>query len=201
MIFFIIINHVVFWGNEIGRTLKYQLTSILLLIIYTSLFGQSKFTVQKGELSFISNAQLELIKATSEKVQGLIDPTNNQFVFSVPIQSFKGFNSDLQRQHFNDNYMESERFPKASFSGKIIEAVNFQKDSVYQVRAKGDLDVHGQKQNRIIKSKISIKNGIVSIESDFTVPLTDHGISIPKIVNQKIATQIEVKFKASMTRQ
>lgn len=160
-----------------------------------------RFIADKAEISFASNASLEMIKATSDKVKGLIDPANNQFAFLVNIITFRGFNSELQRQHFNENYMETEKYPKASFSGKIIEQIDFTRDSIYEVRAKGDLDIHGQKQSRIIKSKLTIKNGHLTIESTFTVPLTDHDITIPKIVSQKIATEIEVHFKASLAHQ
>ena len=163
--------------------------------------AQQKFSTDKGEVSFASNAELELIKATSTETQGLVDPSNNQFAFSVAVQTFRGFNSDLQRQHFNDNYMESTTFPRATFAGKIIEQVNFEKDSTYMVRAKGDLEIHGQKQSRIIRSRITIRNKSMVIESGFMVPLSDHNISIPKIVNQKIASEIEVTFRATLVRQ
>jgi len=171
------------------------------MIMGSSVLHAQKFNVQRGEISFASNAQLELIKASSDKVTGIVDAATNQFAFSVPIQSFRGFNSDLQRQHFNDNYLESDQYPKATFTGKIIEQVDFGKDSTYVLRAKGELDIHGQKQTRIIRSKMILKNGTIRIESDFQVPLSDHNISIPRIVNQKIATEIEVIFQASLTRQ
>jgi polyisoprenoid-binding protein YceI len=163
--------------------------------------AQQKFTVEKGEINFASNAQLELIKASSDKLQGLMDPVTNQFAFTVDIKTFRGFNSELQREHFNEKYLESEKYPKARFSGKIIEPLDFTVDGTYEVRAKGDLDIHGQKQTRIIKSKITIKNGQLSIESKFEVPLADHNISIPSIVSQKIATEIMVDFKTTMRPQ
>jgi polyisoprenoid-binding protein YceI len=100
-----------------------------------------------------------------------------------------------------DSYMEIERYPKAEFSGKIIEQIDFFTDGVYEVRAKGDLNIHGQKQIRIIRVKLIIKSGRIGIESNFIVPLSDHNISIPKLVNQKIATEIEVSFKAAMIPQ
>jgi len=172
----------------------------LLLAISFSSNAQQKFSTEKGEITFTSNAELEIIKAASSKVRGLLDPTTNQFAFSVDIRTFKGFNSELQREHFLDNYMEIEKFPKASFSGKIIEQIDFTKNGDYDVRAKGDLDIHGQKQTRIIKGKISVRTGdVVVVEAVFTVPLDEHSIVIPKIVNQKIATEIEVAFHATMS--
>jgi polyisoprenoid-binding protein YceI len=171
------------------------------LSVAATVDAQVKYSTTKGELSFASKAELELIQARSSETQGLIDPVTNQFAFSVAITSFKGFNSDLQRQHFNDNYMESAKYPRATFAGKIIEQVNYDKDSIYIVRAKGELDIHGQKQSRIIRSRVTVRNKTLVIESDFTVPLADHNISIPKIVNQKIASEIEVSLRATLQRQ
>ncbi len=161
--------------------------------------AQKKFNTTKGEICFVSNAELEIIKAWSNEVKGIVVPATNQFAFSVPITSFQGFNGPLQREHFLENYLESDSYPNASFSGKIIEQIDFFSDGVYEVRAKGELDIHGQKQSRIIKSKLTIKKGTLLIESQFVVPLSDHNISIPKIISQKIATEIDVTFKAPMT--
>lgn len=176
---------------------RYCLTGVLLVFAF-ALQAQAKYGIETGIINFSSKAQLELIKASSDKVQGLLDPSNNQFAFTIDIKSFQGFNSQLQREHFNEKYMESEKFPKARFSGKIIESVDFSSDGVFDVRAKGDLEIHGVKQTRIIRSKITIRNGQVDIESRFMVPLSDHNITIPNIVSQKIATEIEVDFKATM---
>lgn len=149
-------------------------------------------------MTFTSTAQLELITAASEKVQGLLDPSSNQFAFTVDVKTFHGFNSALQREHFNDKYMESDKYPRARFSGKIIEPVDLTVDGVYDVRAKGDLEIHGQKQTRIIRSRLNVSKGVIDIESHFFIPLGDHNISIPTIVSQKIATEIEVDFKATL---
>lgn len=171
------------------------------LVFFPDAFAQtpSKYTLKKGEISFISKAELELISASSAKLQGVLDISNNQFAFLIPIASFRGFNSELQRIHFNEKYMESDKYPNATFVGKIIEQIDISKDGTYEVRAKGDLDIHGQKQTRIIKSKIVISNGTISIESSFKVPLGDHNISIPSIVNQKIATEIVINVSATLS--
>jgi hypothetical protein len=163
--------------------------------------AQKKFVAEKGNIDFASNAQLEMIKAFSHELKGIIDPATNQFAFRVNVRTFQGFNSSLQRDHFNENYVEAEKCPTAAFSGKIIEQIDYTVDGVYEVRAKGDLDIHCQKQTRIIKSRVTIKNGKLLVDASFTVPLTDHNISIPRIVNQKIATDIEVNMSATMIQQ
>jgi len=162
--------------------------------------AQKKFSSDKGELSFTSNAKLELINAKSKRVLGIIDPTNGQFAFIVKVQSFEGFNSNLQQQHFNDKYMESDKFYDATYSGKIIDPVDYTKDGIYDVRTKGSLVIHGKKQERIIPGKIHVEKGVLTVTSVFEVPLADHDIPVPEIVSQKIATTINVKLNVLMTQ-
>jgi len=125
--------------------------------------------------------------------------TKKVFAFSVKIRSFTGFNSPLQKEHFNENYLESNQYPDAYFSGKIIEDIDFTKDGTYTVRAKGNLFIHGVSQERIIKSEVSIRSGILKITSAFTVQLEDHNIPIPKVVHEKLASEINVEVTADMT--
>ena len=177
------------------------LLSALFFFLISSQLGAQKFSTKEGVIKFVSRAQLELIQASSTKLQGVLDPATSQFAFLVDIKSFQGFNSGLQQHHFNENYMESEKFPYAKFSGKIIEQVDYTQNNSAEVRAKGELEIHGQKQVRIIKSKITVQEKGVIIEAQFLVPLSDHDITIPKIVNQKIATEIQVDVNITLSRE
>ena len=96
--------------------------------------------------------------------------------------------------------METEKFYDASFSGKIIEPIDFTKDGTYDVRAKGTLVVHGVRQARIIVSKIKIEKGTLKIDSNFNIMLADHDIKIPTIINEKVATEIIVTVDALMVQ-
>ncbi len=180
--------------------LKSMVGCLLVMMMAGGVQAQQKYISTSGEIDFASQAQLEIIKASSKDLKGILDPVTNQFAFRVSIRTFQGFNSSLQRDHFNENYLETEKWPTASFTGKIIEEVNFLQDGTYDVRAKGELEIHGQKQMRIIRSKVTIKNGALGIEASFIVPLTDHNIPIPRIVSQKIATEIQVIMKTSMVQ-
>ncbi|MDQ6758036.1 MAG: YceI family protein [Bacteroidota bacterium] len=174
--------------------------TISLLLFLSSSFKEplSFFNVSKGNITFSSDAPLELIKAASTELKGILETEKKQFAFSVKVKSFKGFNSDFQKDHFNENYLESEKYPDATFSGKIIEDVDFTKNNVLTVRAKGTLTVHGVAQERIIKSDMTIKNGIISIRSNFTVLLADHNIPIPKVVHDKLASEIKVEVNSEL---
>lgn len=156
------------------------------------------YRTDAGKLNFRSDAPLELIEAHSRKLRGAIDPSNQTFAWVVDVRTFEGFNSPLQREHFNENYLESTHFPRATFNGKIIEKIDFSKDGTYSVRAKGKLNLHGIEKERIIKSTLQIKGGVLQIHTSFTVPLADHDITIPKVVYQKIAEEIMVTVDAEL---
>ena len=155
-----------------------------------------KYMAQKGEIAFVSDAPLEMIKAKSKMLKGVIDMDTREFAFSVDMSSFEGFNSPLQREHFNENYMETKQFKNATFTGKIIEKDDFTQDGTYTLRTKGQLTVHGITKERIIKSEVTTKNGKFHVHANFTVLLDEHGIAIPKIVYQKIAEEIAVEVDA-----
>jgi len=159
---------------------------------------QPEYKVNNGSIAFRSDAPLELIKAQSNELKGVIIPEKKQFAFIISIKSFKGFNSPLQQEHFNENYLESNKFPTASFEGKIIEDIDFSKDGVYTIRSKGNLSIHGITQERIIKTEITVKNKTISFTSAFTVLLAEHNIPIPKVVNEKLASEIKVEVKANL---
>lgn len=156
------------------------------------------YSVSSGAITFRSDAPLELVKASSNQLKGIFDAEKKQFAFSINVNTFKGFNSPLQQEHFNENYLESNKYPRASFEGKIIEDIDLKKNGFYNIRAKGNLTVHGVTQERIIKCELTIKNNIVSVKSNFTVLLADHNITIPKVVHEKLASEIKVEVKADL---
>ena len=151
-----------------------------------------------GRIDFRSDAPLEIIRASSNDLLGVLDISKNNFSFKVVIRSFEGFNSPLQKEHFNENYLESDKYPEASFKGKIIEDADLTVDGTYEVRAKGNLTIHNVMQERIIKCAVTVKNKIITIHSNFTILLSDHNIPIPKVVYQKLANEIKVEVTATL---
>lgn len=168
--------------------------------VFTAVFAPTGgvYTANDGVVNFTSNAPLELIKASSATLRGALDTNKNTFAFSISIQSFQGFNSPLQKEHFNEKFMESDLYPNATFQGKIIEALDVSQKGEVTVRAKGQLTIHGVTQERIIRSKLTVSEGKLVIEARFSVLLVDHNISIPKIVSQKIAEEIDVLLNIEM---
>lgn len=148
--------------------------------------------VEKGSVYFLSDAPLERIEARSARLEGLLRPEGQTFAFSVPVASFQGFNSELQREHFNENYMESHRFPNVQFTGRIIDLIDLT-EGHYTVRVKGKLEVHGVSRERIIKVDLKVADKKIRADAQFGVLLEEHKIAIPRIVHQKIAEEIQVK--------
>lgn len=172
------------------------------IFLTSQLFAQSTgLGTTTGTITFRSDAPQEVIKATSNSVMGRIDVSKRTFAFRVLLRSFEGFNSGLQQIHFNENYLETDKYPEAAFYGKIIEPVDFSKNGKATIRAKGILSIHGVEQERIIKSEITILDKKVHVESAFTVQLADHAIRIPRVVHEKVATEIKVTVKADLTPQ
>ncbi|MBA2611390.1 MAG: YceI family protein [Bacteroidetes bacterium] len=170
---------------------------IFFFILVSNCFSQI-YMCKDGITKFTSEAPLELIKAQSNKTVGALDIGNKNVAFSVNVDSFDGFNSGLQKEHFKENYLETMKYANATFKGKIIEDIDFTKNGTYTVRAKGTFNIHGTEKEKIVKTKITVKDKEILIETSFEVPLEDHNIKIPKVVNQKIASIILVDVKATL---
>lgn len=172
------------------------MTALFMFVIH----NQPKiYATNTGEVRFRSEAPMELIDVNSKELKGAIDATRKTFAFRIRIKSFNGFNSPLQREHFNENYMESEKHPEASFTGKIIEDLDFSKPGTYEIRAKGILSIHGIEQERIIKSNLEIRGNGIQVRSMFSILLSDYNIPIPRVVKEKLANEIKVEVMAMLS--
>jgi len=156
------------------------------------------YLTKSGSVSFLSEAPLEVIEASNDMVGAVLNRTTRTLAFQVPIVGFNGFNSALQHEHFNENYLETDAFPKATFNGKIIEDVDLENPGTHKVRAKGMLVIHGVEKERIILGTIVVTGSGINIKTSFEVTLQDHDISIPRIVTQKITEVVTVELSASL---
>lgn len=167
------------------------LIGMLLLVSCASLKAQV-YSTTKGEISFFSNAPLEDISATNSRVISMLNSESGELVVRVPINKFE-FPNKLMQQHFNENYLESEKFPYGTFKGKLKEGVDFSKPGTYETSAIGVLNIHGVEQKRTLNGKVIVgQDGKVELQTKFIVALVDHKIDIPKIVFNKIAEKISV---------
>jgi hypothetical protein len=168
---------------------------MILLSTFADLFPQDNsriYICRNGRVSFLSNAPLEMIKASNGNLSGVMNISDRSFSFQVPSKNFEGFNSSLQKVHFNEDYMETDLYPNSTFKGKIIEEVDLSVAGTYKVRAKGKLNIHGVEVDRIMRCDLTVSEKKIDATANFTVFIADHNISIPSILNQKIATEIKV---------
>lgn len=156
------------------------------------------YEVSSGRIEFRSEAPKELISAASDKLKGVMDVQKRTFAFKISMASFLGFNSQLQREHFNENYLETSVFPEAVYKGKILDEVDLLKDGVYSVRTRGKLSVHGVETERVLTAEVAVHNKEIRISSDFIVALSDHNIKIPRVVFEKLASEIKVELVVSL---
>jgi polyisoprenoid-binding protein YceI len=168
---------------------------MLLFLFFTHVSTAQIFMTINGHADFLSEAPLEIIKASTEQLQGVLDKNNKTFAFKMYIKSFDGFNNPLQKVHFFENYMEVRQFPLATFKGKILEELDSTR-GVY--RAKGMLSIHGVEEERIIEVSLNIEKETIEFEANFSVPLVDFNIDLPRIVYQKIAQVIRVNVHGIM---
>jgi len=170
---------------------QFLLVSIFLVTSLCTSAQNQLYSVKTSEFSFFSKAPMEDIEAKNTKASSIINTANRELVVRIPIAQFQ-FSNRLMQQHFNENYLESEKFPYATFKGKINELINFSKTGAYEVSASGTLNIHGVDQERTIRGKLNIGENTLNLDARFDVLLIDHKIDIPKLVFKKIAEKIAV---------
>ncbi len=158
-------------------------------------FAQDVQTCRNAMFSFYSSAPLEDIEAKTTQGVSAINTATRAIYFKVPINTFK-FRKSLMQEHFNENYLESEKYPHAEFKGKVLDDVDLKKDGVYNVTVEGDLLIHGVSKTYREKGTITVRNGLVSAKSKFNVRVADHKIKIPSLVVKNIAEVVEVTVEA-----
>ncbi|HEY0897129.1 MAG TPA: YceI family protein [Sphingobacteriaceae bacterium] len=148
--------------------------------------------------TIFSEAPLENIEATSNTGVAILNTETGEVQFNIPIRSFN-FRKRLMQEHFNENYMESDKYPHAKFKGKIRESIDYSVDGTYEVTTTGELEVHGVKKPRTIAGTITVNGGSISIQSKFDTRVADHNIKIPQLVFRNIAETIRVTVSGTFT--
>lgn len=148
--------------------------------------------------AIFSSTPVEDIRAVSRSGTAAIVGRTREVVVQVLIKSLE-FDRRLMQEHFNENYMESDKYPQAKFKGSIDQVIDFAKDGNYNVSVTGVLSVHGVDKTRTIPGKLSIKDGIVQIFTEFKVACADHKIKIPTLIVTKVAEVINVKVDGKLS--
>ncbi|MDF2437560.1 MAG: hypothetical protein K0Q95_1936 [Bacteroidota bacterium] len=169
------------------------------LLIIALAFGYTLnaqiFIAKNCEVSFFSSSPLEDIEAVNKACKPIVNTATNDVQMKIVISAFQ-FEKPLMQEHFNENYMESEKFPNAIFKGKINEKVDWTKDGEYKVTTTGKLTIHGVEKDRTIDGTVTIKGQEITLNSKFKIHIADHGIKVPSLYVQNIAEDVDVKLNA-----
>jgi polyisoprenoid-binding protein YceI len=171
---------------------KILILTTALVIAASGLQAQKIYSTKSGKITFFSKAPLEDIEAKNSEVESKLAPSNGQLVFTLLVKGFH-FPNALMEEHFNENYMESTKFPKSDFKGYVtnIQEINFQKDGSYPAKVKGKLTIHGITREVETTGTIDVKGDKVSGKSKFNINLKDYGIG-GALVGKKIAENISI---------
>lgn len=170
------------------------------LVTLLSIFALSKVDAQilitnTAKVQFFSETPVENISAVNANVSSLINTATDSIFFKIKNTGF-AFKNALMQDHFNENYMESSKYPFSTFKGKISQQIDYTKDGSYKISASGKMYIHGVERPVTANGLITVKAGQVSVSSDFTVKTADYKIDVPKLVFQKIAQEIKVSLSA-----
>jgi len=169
---------------------------IILLLTVSFVFlaaNAQKYMTKTGFVGFFSHTPVEDIKGDNNQAASVLDISNGELVFQVLIKSFR-FEKALMEEHFNENYMESEKFPKSTFKGKItnLASVDFTRPGKYDVTVEGDLSIRDVTNRISVKGEIEVLTGGINATSKFIIVPEEYKINIPGVVKEKIAKNLDV---------
>ena len=162
------------------------------------LFGQ-KYYCKTGHVSFLSEAPIETIEAKNDNAYIVFDAGTGQIEFSVLIKGFT-FEKALMQEHFNENYMESDEYPKSIFKGSLTDwsGNHIVSDIENKVNVSGQLTIHGITKPFQGPATLMMKSGVLSAFATFDITIADYNIEVPKIVRDNISKTVKVTVKADL---
>lgn len=177
-----------------------RIIAISLFVLLSMQLNAQRFATKTGFIRFYSEAPAENIEAVNRQVNSALDTQTGDFVFRVLMKGFQ-FEKALMQEHFNENYVESHKFPNATFNGKVNNAdkIDWTKNGTHEVEVSGDLTIKGITRKVSEKGTFEIKDGVINGKSKFYIKLADYDIKIPKAVIKNIAETIEINVDVSLT--
>lgn len=174
---------------------------VCLFIVSTCCLQASaqKFMSRDGHIWFHSSAPMEEIEAHNYQATAIIDAEKGDMAFSLLIKGFE-FEKALMQEHFNEKYLESEKFPKSTFKGKLtnFDAIQFDQAGVYEAEVAGDLTIHGVTKPVTAKGTIEVKEGALAVKSKFQIAVADYEIKIPSVVRDNIAKIVDINIDITL---
>ncbi len=173
----------------------------ILFLLPTLVHAQDRWFTKTGRIRFDATAKNspEEVVGKHSSVVCVLDTKSGALQFSALVKGFQ-FKAALMEEHFNENYMESGKYPKAEFRGSVLDnaTVNYAKDGTYPVRVKGNLTIHGVTKEVTAEGQLVVGGGKIAARSTFNVPLADHAVDIPRLVADKISPVAKVAVDCTL---
>ncbi|MBL7740037.1 MAG: YceI family protein [Chitinophagaceae bacterium] len=178
---------------------KQILTAVIILFAASSLPAQDKYFTKSGKIVFSSKTSMENIEAHNKSVTCVLDTKTGNMQFALLMKGFE-FEKALMQEHFNENYAESHKFPKAEFKGQVINnnEISYTKDGNYTAKVKGKLTIHGETKEVETQGTITVKGGRIETDAVFHVTLADYKIEIPALVKDNISKTVSVTIDCTL---
>jgi hypothetical protein len=172
---------------------------IICLLVSGIVNAQDKFYTKNGKISLFSATNMENIDATNKNAVAVLDTKTGDLKFAVLLKGFE-FKKALMQEHFNTDYVESDKFPKSEFKGQITNnsEINYTKDGTYTAKVKGQLTIHGETKDVETTGTITVKGGNLQANSVFNILLDDYRITVPRIVRDNISKTIKITVDCSL---
>jgi len=170
---------------------------ILTALLSFNLSHSQVYMDKKAKTHFLSKSDIEDIEATNKTSVVVMDASKGNVQVQVQIKAFK-FASSFMEEHFNENYMESEKFPFGTFKGKINETIDYTKDGENKVTCTGKLEMHGVAKDVTIPGTLTVKGNLITLIANFMVKIADYKIKVPSLYTKNIAEEIAVDLNAAM---
>ena len=179
---------------------KFFLVAIILASMSLAAFGQ-KYITKNGMIKFHSEAPLETIEAINNQVNCAFDTETGDMVFKVLIKGFE-FEKALMQEHFNENYMYSDKYPNATFVGRVKdwEGSKLEEGMAMDVIVEGDLTIKGITNKVSEKGTLEMREGKIMAETIFPVTISDYEVKIPKTVIDNIAETVDVTVDVDLEK-
>jgi len=170
-----------------------------LIILSAGSFAQGKYFTRTGMISFVSKGVLETIRAQNKTVTCVLDAASGNIQFSVMMRGFE-FKKALMQEHFNENYVESDKYPTAEFKGQIITSPipDLSKDGSYPVKVKGKMTIHGITQDVAADGTLTVKQQSLQADANFTILLSDYKVKIPSLVKNNLSNTVNIAVACMM---
>ncbi len=180
------------------KWLKIITTGFYLFLCFT-VNSQGKFYTRTGKISFYSKTSVENIDATNKSAVAVLDSKTGDIQFAVLMKGFE-FKKALMQEDFNSSYVESGKFPKAEFGGKITNnsEINYTADGNYSAKVKGTLTLHGQSKEIEVTGTVSVKDSKASIKSTFNIQIADYKITVPPLYKDNISSTIKITVDCTL---